>query len=234
VEEPIDQMNNGSLADQAYEAIRQTILRCDLVPGEQVSESQLSESFGFGRAAVRAALVRLCHERLLRAIPRHGYVVASITFKHVRDLFGVRQIVEPAAARLAAVRSDDEIVRYLENLNEACARTGGQQDPAPLRDANKRFHVGVAEVADNERLAEMTSIVMDEMDRVLHLPQLVQVWDRIDATYEEHRLIIEAIRAHDAAAAEQATIDHIVLNKHFVIDGLIASPRLRSINLVGS
>lgn len=227
-------MNNGSLADKAYEAIRQTILRCDLVPGEQVSESQLSETYGFGRAAVRAALVRLCHERLLKAIPRHGYMVASITFKHVRDLFGVRQIVEPAAARLAAIRANDQIVNYLEELNQECARTAGHDDPAPLRDANKRFHVGVAQVADNERLAEMTRVVMDEMDRVLYLPQLVNVWDRIDATFEEHRRLIEAIRAHDATAAEQAAIDHIVLNKHFVIDGLIASPRLRSINLVGT
>ena len=68
---------------------------------------QLAASFGFGRAAVRSALTRLSHEQLIQAIPRRGYVIAPITFKHVQDMFGVRLIVEPAAARIVATRADD-------------------------------------------------------------------------------------------------------------------------------
>ena len=47
--------DDGSLADLAYDAIRQAILRCDLAPGQYVTEAQLSTQFGAGRAAVRAA-----------------------------------------------------------------------------------------------------------------------------------------------------------------------------------
>jgi DNA-binding GntR family transcriptional regulator len=198
-----------------------------------VTESQLAAQFAFGRAAVRAALTRLSHDRLLQAIPRHGYEIAPITFKHVQDLFGVRLIIEPAAARLAATRADDRLVAHLAHLNQACARTDNHDNPAPLRDANKAFHVAIAQVAGNDRLADMVGVVMDEMDRVLYLPQLANVWERIDATFDEHERLLAAIRARNPDVAERAATDHILPNRQFVIDALIASPQLRSINLVG-
>lgn len=222
-----------SLAETAYEVIRQAILRCDLAPGQQVTESQLAASFGVGRAAVRAALTRLSHERLVQAIPRRGYAVAPVTFQQVRDLFGVRLIVEPAAAQLAAARVSAEALAELERLNDACRHQPGNDDAPGLREANKVFHVAVANLAGNVRLEQMVATALDELDRVLYLPQLAHVWDRIDASYAEHQRIIEALRRRDGEAARQAVHDHILPNQHFVVDALIASPQLRSINLVG-
>ncbi len=224
--------NNGSLADAAYAAIRLAILRCELAPGQHVSESQLANSFGFGRAAVRAALTRLSHERLVQAIPRRGYAVAPITFQQIRDLFGVRLIVEPAAAQLAAARADARLIAHLEQLNEECRHLPGRDDAPALRAANKRFHVAVAHASGNARLEQMVEVVLDELDRVLYLPQLTNVWDRIDASYEEHQRVVEALRARDGEEARRAVYDHVMPNQHFVIDGLISSPQLRSINLV--
>jgi DNA-binding GntR family transcriptional regulator len=228
----VDVASNGSLADQAYEAIRQAILRCDLAPGQHVTEAQLAGNFGVGRAAVRAALTRLSHERLVQAIPRRGYAVAPVTFQHVRDLFGVRLIVEPAAAQLAAGRADEQVIARLEQLNQACRHLPGHDDAPALREANKSFHVAVARASGNARLELMVETVLDELDRVLYLPQLANVWDRIDASYVEHQRVVEAIRNRDGDEARRAVHDHIVPNQHFVIDGLISSPQLRSINLV--
>lgn len=223
---------NGSLAHAAYETIRQAILRCDLAPGEHLTEARLASTFGVGRAAVRAALTRLGHERLVQAMPRRGYMVAPITFQQVSDLFGVRLIIEPAAARLAAARTEAPMAAELERLNEACAHLAGRDDAAELRRANKAFHVAVARLSGNTRLEQMVSVALDELDRVLYLPQLANVWDRIDASFAEHQRIIAALGERDAAGAELATREHILPNRHFVIEGLIASPMLRSINLV--
>ena len=228
----LEPTTNGSLANAAYELIRRAILRCDLVPGEQVTEAQLAATYGLGRAAVRAALTRLSHEQLVRAIPRRGYAVAPITFQQVSDLFGVRLVVEPAAARLAAGRSHEQAIAELERLNEACAHVAGHDDAAALREANKALHVAVARHSGNARLERIVRDALDELDRVLYLPQLANVWDRIDASFAEHQHIIAAIRERDAAQAERAMHDHILPNKQFVIEGLISSPILRSINLV--
>lgn len=222
----------GSLASLAYEAIRKAILHCDLAPGQYVTEAQLADQFGAGRAAVRAALARLGHERLVQAIPRKGHQIAPITFQQVRDLFGVRLIVEPAAARLAAERADEQTLENLQACNQACQHLPGQDDVITLRQANNRFHAALAQASGNERLATMICTVLDELDRVLYIPQLANVWQRIDSSYDEHQRVLEALRRRDADAAWQAQYDHVALNQHFVIDGLISSPRLRSINLV--
>jgi DNA-binding GntR family transcriptional regulator len=232
VDEETGQAGERSLAARAYEAIRRAILRCELAPGEQVTESQLAGRYGFGRAAVRAALTRLCHEQLVQAMPRHGYEIAPVTFKQVRDLFGLRLIVEPAAARLAAGQMNETLAAELERLNQACAHRTDQDDAVALREANRAFHHAVARASGNERLVGVCAAVLDELERVLYLPRLAHVWDRIDATYAEHERIVEALRRRDPAAAEQAAHDHIVPNMRFVIDVLIDSPQLRSINLV--
>jgi len=228
----VDGRPGGSQANAAYAALRQAILRFELTPGEQVTEAQLADRFGFGRAAVRTALIRLCHDQLVQVIPRHGYAIAPITFTYVRELFGVRLVIEPAAARLAAERADGTLAPELERLNQACIHLP-ETDLASLRRANKAFHAAIGDACGNERLAALCVTMLDEMDRVLYLPQLATVWERADASFEEHSRIIDAIRTRDGRGAEQAAYDHIIPNQRGVIDALIASPGLRFINLLG-
>jgi DNA-binding GntR family transcriptional regulator len=233
VEPNEEQHRDGrSQADEAYDAVRQAILRCSLAPGEQVTEAQLGSLFGFGRAAIRSALTRLCHEQLVQVIPRHGYAIAPVTFTHVQDLFGVRLVVEPAATRLAAERADSRLVAELERLNQACAHPPWSDDLPSLRLANKAFHAAVGRASGNQRLAGLAATVLEELGRVLYLPQLATVWEHTNATFAEHQRIIDAIRVRDGRAAEQAAYDHIVPNQRGVIDALISSPGLRFINLL--
>lgn len=226
-----DSISGKSQAQIAYETIKRSILRWELAPGEHVSELQLSTSFGFGRAAVRSALTRLSHERLIKPIPRHGYVIEPLTLKHVRDMFGVRLIIEPAAARLAATTASDAEIELLEEINERCAHRGGPINETELRDANKEFHVALARASGNERLAEITSTALDDLQRILYLPPLNRVPTRIDATFDEHEHILSALRNRDVDAAEQTTRDHIAVNKDALIEMLLSSPLLQSINL---
>jgi DNA-binding GntR family transcriptional regulator len=221
-----------SLTEQAYGRIRQSIICWDLEPGEQVTELQLTSRFDLSRAAVRAALARLAHDGFVRPIPRQGFVVAPITMQHVQDLFGVRLIVEPAAARLLAQRGDAEVIADLEALNEACAVAGPGFDGVALRQANAEFHVGLARATGNERLAEITRALLDEMQRILYIPQIAKDSTRIEETYDDHQRIIAAIRERDPHAAERATIDHINANRQTIIDALIGTSAIRSINLV--
>src|SRR5262245_42011772 len=172
--------NKTSLSGEAYSTIRGEILCCALGPGQRLTEAQLCATYGLSRAAVRDALTRLSHEHLVRSMPRHGYVVEAITFKHIYDLFGVRQVIEPVAARIVATRSDSEIIRELDALNIKCAHTDEQNDVKELRRANRDFHIAIVRFCGNERLAEMEQVVLEELDRVLYLPQLAHVWDRID------------------------------------------------------
>ena len=221
----------GTQAEDAYRAIRGAIIRWELEPGAQVSELQLASSFGFGRAAVRAALTRLRHEQLVESAPRRGYVVAPITFKQVQEMFGVRLIVEPAAAKIVASKADDLVIAELERLNQACEPRSGPYDVLALRQANKVFHVALTRATCNDRLAEITSDAVDHLQRILYLPQVNDRNGLVNSTFAEHARILDAIRARDPRAAEREMHDHVLRNKEGVIEALLDSRALRSLNL---
>ena len=223
---------HGSQAADAYEVIRQAIIEWELRPGVHVTEHQLAEQTGFGRASVRAALTRLGHEGLVMAIPRRGYQVAPITFKYVTDVFGVRMVVEPAAARQVAMRGEPALIAELETINEQCRIQAGPYFSTGYRQANKAFHVALARGTGNDRLADITRASLDDLQRILYLPQVARDTDRVEATWEEHERIIDAIRRRDPREAERLMLDHIELNKVQLIDALIATEAIGTINLV--
>src|SRR5262245_57475724 len=103
-----------SLGEVIYGRIRRDIVGCIYVPGETCSESQLAETYGVGKAPVRWALAALSREGLVIARPRQGHTVAPVTLESVNEVFGLRLILEPAAARLAAGRAD---IALLEELH---------------------------------------------------------------------------------------------------------------------
>ncbi len=222
-----------SLGTVAHDTLRDAILQCELAPGAAITEARLAADYGLGRAAVRAALTRLMQERLVDVVPRRGYVVAPVTLKRVADLFGLRMILEPASAGLAAARADDSLIDELERLNAACQPPTDHADPAEQRRANRRFHLAVAAASDNDRLHETLAGLLDELARVLYLPQLATQFERVQTTGDEHGRIIEAIRARDVAAAERAARDHVEPNMRSVIDALVRSPAIASVNLSG-
>jgi DNA-binding GntR family transcriptional regulator len=216
---------------EAYDVIRTAIITWELPPGELITELQLAERTGLGRAGVRSALTRLSHEHLVNVIPRRGYQVAPITFRDVADVFGVRLVLEPAAAKQVAVRADDALIEDLEAINERCRVGAGPYDATSLRAANTEFHVAIARATGNERLAQITSASLDDLQRILYLPQVARETDRVAATWEEHERILDALRCRDPAAARQAALEHVELNKSMIIDLLIGTSEIGSINL---
>ncbi|MDQ3657558.1 MAG: GntR family transcriptional regulator [Chloroflexota bacterium] len=226
-----DNRPDVSQSTEAYDVIRAAIINWELPPGEQVTEMHLSIRTGFGRASVRAALARLSHEHLVITIPRRGYQVAPITFKYVTDVFGVRLVLEPAAAKQVAARGDSAIADQLDAINERCRYEPGPYDAARYRLANKEFHVAMARATGNDRLADITSASLDDLQRILYLPQVAMETDRVASTWDEHERIIDAIRRRDSDAAEQAAFAHVELNKVMLIDLLIGTSEIGSINL---
>ena len=61
-----------SLAERAYRAIRDRLVMLEIRPGAPINEEQLGQSLGVGRTPVREALKRLQYERLITTYPRRG------------------------------------------------------------------------------------------------------------------------------------------------------------------
>lgn len=218
-----------SQAETAYDLIKRAIIRCDLAPGQQITEEQLAERFGVGRAAVRPALKRLYQEQLVQTMTRQRYVIPSITLKDAYDLFELRLLLEPVAARRAAGRVDPV---QLHRLNELCAaqyQLGDRDSAEAFLRANAEFHVTVARASGNTMLAEIIANLLDREQRLNHLAHMLQ--DRNADAYHEHHDLVAALVAGDGARAEQVMSDGILSARTFVVEALTSSPSIQLANV---
>jgi GntR family transcriptional regulator, galactonate operon transcriptional repressor len=112
----------------------------------------------------------------------------------MRQLAEVREIIEPAAARLAARRATDDDLAALDHaLDDMGAATGA----VGATRADLGFHRTLLAATHNELLRRMEVVMaaLAERDRYVH-------GGRADDPVPSHRAVVEAIRAHDAAGAE--------------------------------
>lgn len=218
-----------SLAETAYDLIKRAIIRCDLDPGQPVTEEQLAERFGLGRAAVRPALKRLYQEQLVQTITRQRYVIPPITLKDAHDLFDLRLLLEPVAARRAAGRVDPLQLQRLDELCRARYQLGDRDSAEAFLRANTEFHVTVARASGNAILAEVIANLLDREERLNHLAHMLH--DRNQDAYHEHHELVEALVSGDGARAEQVMTDQIRAARAFVIEALTTSPSIQSVNV---
>ena len=125
------------LTDRAYERLKHDVITCVLAPGTEISEPQLCLHYRLGKAPVRMALIRLAHEGLVRAIPRRGYLISPVTLKDIQDIFELRLMLEPRAARMAAGNIDARRARALETAASAGYLVHDARSITSFLDANK-------------------------------------------------------------------------------------------------
>src|SRR5437867_13115358 len=95
-----DMSGTPSLAAEAYNVVRQRILRGELVLGQVISRRKLAAELGMSFLPVSEALLRLEVEGLLESRPRAGTRVRIPTREDVRGHFIVREALEVQAAML--------------------------------------------------------------------------------------------------------------------------------------
>ncbi|HEY4133575.1 MAG TPA: GntR family transcriptional regulator [Alphaproteobacteria bacterium] len=217
------------LSDIAYDQIRRDIIRCVLRPDEEITESQLAARYGFGKAPIRSALLRLAQDEMVVSYPRRGYVIAPITLEYVKDLFDYRAIVEPAAVRLAIGNVDEAELRELDRICTAGYVPGDRESEQSFLANNKAFHVALARASGNRKLAGNLERLLDEMERLFHVG--LSIRDRTKEMQHEHKSLIDALMAGDAVKAEEAVVEQIESARQMVLDAIMSSPKLQQVSV---
>lgn len=204
--------------------VRQDIFQRRLRPGDRLPhERAMAEQFGVGRSAVREALRVLEMQGLVRV--RHGYkggvfvaepgaeailgaLDTSLRFDVVRvdELYEARRLIEPSLARVALEREGAALARQLQaNVEwaEALRATG----ESPLR-ANVEFHAILARAGGNRVVNLIMQAVLDLLveGRERDEPPEPGLSDR---AIEDHRQILQAIRANDGRLIEALMLTHL-------------------------
>jgi DNA-binding GntR family transcriptional regulator len=199
-------LDRRSLSDEIYAQLRTRILTGSYQPGEKLLEPGIADAFGVSRGPVREALRMLVAEGLARQEPRKGVRVPWFDADLWRELSELREALESAAARLAALRGTDEAIA---NISWLLSRAGDVINSTEGRGYPNEFdlHAAIAQAAGNTSLAEK----IQETSTRLHLARLLSGMshERVSPAYEEHLEIVRAIEARDPDRAEKAMRAHL-------------------------
>mgnify|MGYP006275133175 CR=1 FL=1 len=211
----------GSRADRAYDLFRREIVACRLAPGARLTEPDLAARYDVGKASLRVALQRLSQEGFVTSIPRQGYRVVPVTLRDVDEVFALRLELEPLAARLAAGRVDRA---RLEALERACRDRSAATIPEQIDDfleANRAFHMAIAEAGGNRRLCRMLSELLDEMSRLVALGFGAE--NERPNIERDHVQLIDHLDAGEAEAAAEVARRHVETFRAMTLDKVMTA-----------
>lgn len=197
-----------SSADAVHAALQEAVVSGRVTPGTRLTEEDLARAFNVSRTPVREALSRLEAEHVIRRGDRGMLVVAEVTAADIIETDAVRQAIDGLAARLASEVARPRDVDQLRWLNAELARVASEgRSPQEVSATNLRFHEAVCTMGGNRLLLTMMQALHARVSRFHGTTFTVP--GRSAEAVAEHTLIIDAIEARDADAAESAARDHI-------------------------
>jgi DNA-binding GntR family transcriptional regulator len=193
--------NPDRAREVAYARIKQNILDNVYAPGAQVLEQTISLELGLSRTPVREALVRLEQEGLLRIVPRHGIEILSHSPDDMREIYEILASLEPKAVEILTARRPSRAdVAALAEACDAMEAALAREDRQAWAAADEQFHLALVDLCRNRRLANAVMSFWEQTHRVRMFTLKLRPLP-IDST-REHRAVLDAILAGDAATAK--------------------------------
>lgn len=197
-----------------YHQLLEEVLEGDLRPGEILVETALGKRFGVSRTPIREALRMLEQDGVLERVNR-GMRVRQTSSEEVLEIYGVRAILEAAAARGAATRRTDYDLATLDRIFQTMgeAKTATPQEMATI---NRSFHRAIWQAAGNRTLLDLLERLAVHLRR--YPATTYQRTGRWEEALEEHRRLLEAIRDKDPEAAAEVAERHMHASRDVRID----------------
>lgn len=194
-----------SISAQIYDSVLDDILSDQYKPGQMLTERELMEKYACSKTTVREALVALCHEGVVKNIPRCGYEVIRIGTREIADMLEYRHVLEKGCLELCINQLRPDQIQRLRDLNIACCDPALGGDLWSHWEHNKTFHLELISFAGNKFAHDRLSDVMDVLKRA-YAQYYWDKWTRtvITSDMKNHIVLIEALERRDFPAATAA------------------------------
>jgi len=207
----LDLLRSRSLGRAAQQEIEHLILSGAIRPGERLTEAHLSQRLGVSRGPIREAFRMLEADGLVRQEKNRGAFVRDIALEDAAEIYDLRAAMdELVGRRLAGALAPQQLkaLRAQVDTMDQSARAG---DAATYHRLNLQFHDTLVEFAGNRKLAAIYRKLVKELAlfRRRNLEQLAVLPNSL----AEHRAILKAIAAGDAAGAARLLYEHAVAGK---------------------
>lgn len=188
-----------------YEALRKDILEGRKKPGQKIIMSEVAKDFGLSDIPVREAIRRLESEGYVHFTPHIGAVVTELDADKIIELYLIRIELEALATRLAVAHISSGDIDFLIKKNREMERAVQAEKYEKLGALNKEFHLRIYQAAPYPTLNQLIEDLWEKMERTQCVFTFVP--DRAVASVEEHKGIIEALKAKDTTLSEKLIKD---------------------------
>ncbi len=216
----IEALNPPSLPELAYQHLRDSILDGSLEAGAPLRQEEIAGRLGISRLPIREALRRLESEGLAMLRPRRGYVVASLNREEIDDVLDLQATLEARAGHAATLRTNDDVARELEACLAQLDRITSRApvDVNAFAELNLKFHDTLFESSGRPFLCRTLRLLRSNAERYARVAAGMLI--DLRQSQAEHRAILEAYRAGDAARVAELCWEHRDATRTRLLDHL--------------
>jgi len=185
-----------------------------LKPGQLYNEIAIAKELNISRTPVREALLELSSKGLVSYLPRKGVQIKKFTKQDVEEIFDLRMAIESFAVQKAVESYSQDLKRFERILSDQ-RKAAKNKDYQAFMEADRIFHTTFSKLIKNKRLLS----ILENLRDLIHLMgiQALDLENRAELVIEEHKQIIEAVRAGDSEKARAAMIYHLNCSKNAVV-----------------
>ncbi|MCO6044765.1 GntR family transcriptional regulator [Aeoliella sp. ICT_H6.2] len=225
-------MSTTTQANRAYEHLRDKLIAGQFEPGTRLLYGPIGREIGVSATPVREAAGQLAQEGLIDLIPQLGAVVRRLDRSELIEIYEVRLAIEPYAARLAALRANNGQIARLEKklarLMELTTRQKGsaskfasKRTASQFNKADCEFHLCMIEATGNREMMRAAG-QSHGLTRVFGTRRHRFDASSMQATCDEHKAILDAIRSKAPIRAAKAAAKHISNGLQLSLQGAAA------------
>jgi DNA-binding GntR family transcriptional regulator len=203
----IEPIRKPPLWEAVLEGLRDAILGGALPAGSTLVEADLAARFGTSRGPIREAVRELVREGLVVEFDRRGNVVSTLDARDLVEVYGVREALEIAAAKIVVGRADGDALDSLEDHLEAF-EAGATGDFLANSAHDLAFHHLLVALAGNARMTAINDQMLTLTAHLLRTAAAASPTLQTRIRPAAHRDILEALRKHDPAAVAGAIDAH--------------------------
>ena len=195
-------ISRPSVVEECVRQLREMIADGTLAAGQQLRQDELAARLGISRTPIREAIARLQAEGLAVVEPNRGATVFNPSPDELKQIYEIRMLLEPYAAKIAVKMVTKEVLAKLRALYEE------MQDSPPwiFYKLNREFHLTLYETAQHNELYELIKALRYRSDPYI---RILIGGGGGEAAQRGHDALINAVAAGDEEAAQTITYDHL-------------------------
>jgi DNA-binding GntR family transcriptional regulator len=192
--------------ERAYDFVKTRILTDPGLQGTFINEQVVADQVGVSRTPIREALLMLAAQDLVQLVPKRGAYIAPMSNRELRDLVGVRSMIEKHAAMV--LNDPEDVIREMQDALAAQHLVRSAKQAREFIELDARFHTALVRATGNEMLTKMYEGLRDRQITA-GMVALARTPDRREQVLAEHARIVNALVEIDMPAAVKAIDAHL-------------------------